>query len=119
MRQLTRDHTHAQDLVRRADHAAELADRSPSTEVLTRHVGGGRREALEPEVCHVELEDRDVLLLCTDGLSKVVPDETMRELVHQETYANARCQALLEAAHEAGGTDNATVITASFARRPS
>jgi protein phosphatase len=119
MRQLTRDHTLAQDLLRRTDLAAELADRSPLTEVLTRHVGGGRREALEPEVCHVELEHRDIILLCTDGLSKVVPDQTIQELVGHETYANARCQALLEAAHEAGGTDNATVITASFARRPS
>jgi protein phosphatase len=118
MCQLTGDYTLAQDPVPYVDPAAELVDRSPLTGVLTRQEGGGGRKAFEPQVCYVKLQERDIVLLCSDGLSKVVSDETIHELVDQETYANARCQALLEAAHEAGGTDNATVITAAFASRP-
>ena len=63
------------------------------------------------------MERNDSILLCTDGLTKMLSDEQICELTNGETFANARCQALIEAANEAGGRDNITVVVGSFEHR--
>jgi len=77
-------------------------------------VGSGRRLAAEPIVNRWELQDRDSLLLCSDGLTRSLSDNEIEEILAKNTFANARCQALIEAANAAGGTDNTTVVVASF-----
>jgi serine/threonine protein phosphatase PrpC len=77
-------------------------------------VGSGRRLAPEPIVDRWALQDRDGLLLCSDGLTRSLSDDEIEEIMAKKTFANARCQALIEAANAAGGTDNKTVVIASF-----
>jgi protein phosphatase len=114
LRQVTRDHTLAQKMLDTGALDADQADDSSLDRVLTKAVGGSRRDPPEPSVVREQLTDRDALLLCTDGLTSMVADDRIAELLCRETFANARCQALVEAANEAGGEDNITVVVASF-----
>jgi protein phosphatase len=75
-----------------------------------------REESLNADVFRVSLEAGDTLLLCTDGLSKPVPDEAISELVTAvpaEGTAEA-ARRLVAAANDAGGPDNVTVVVAHF-----
>jgi PPM family protein phosphatase len=81
--------------------------------VLTRAIGlpqtGG-----EPDVYRYQLEDGDRLLLCTDGLTDMVGEDTItRELGRAATAADA-CRALVDLALERGGRDNVTVVVANY-----
>jgi protein phosphatase len=114
MRQITRDHTMAQEMID-GGLDPEVARPSPRLEnALTNVVGGGDDQVIKPDVLRLTMEQNDSILLCTDGLTKMLPDDRIRELTNRETFANARCQALIEAANEAGGRDNITVVVGSF-----
>jgi protein phosphatase len=81
-------------------------------------VGGGSDE-ISPEVYKAELQKGDMLLLCTDGLTKHVGDETIvetltRPLTGSRENAQAKAQKLVHIANHAGGTDNVTVVIAQF-----
>lgn len=114
LQQITRDHTLAQDLAERTDLDPEELESSRMANVLTRAVGGGRQTTPDPAVYRSTLMDRDTLLLCSDGLTNMVSDERILNLLSGEGFANARCQELVEAAMEGGGRDNITVLVASF-----
>jgi serine/threonine protein phosphatase PrpC len=67
---------------------------------------------VEPEVQAVGLLDGDRLLLCTDGLSDMITDETIRALLGSGYPSQEVARLLVDRALEAGGTDNVTVIVA-------
>ena len=114
LRQITRDHTLAQDLADQTDLDEEELENSRMANVLTQAVGAGKNSPPEPDVYRSTLVDRDSLLLCSDGLTHMVSDEQILEHLSGGGFANARCQDLVEAAIDAGGRDNITVLVASF-----
>jgi protein phosphatase len=69
-------------------------------------------EALHPEVHKAGLQPGDVLLLCTDGLTKHLTDDEIRRCLQSPEPARDTCQHLIDLANHAGGTDNITVIVA-------
>ena len=69
---------------------------------------GGRQTA--PVVTKMELGWGDVVLLCSDGLTRLVPDERIRERLRTMTSSRQVCEALLEDALDAGGSDNITIV---------
>jgi serine/threonine protein phosphatase PrpC len=69
-------------------------------------------EALHPEVHKAGLQPGDVLLLCTDGLTKHLTDDEIRRCLQSPEPARDTCQYLIDLANHAGGTDNITVIVA-------
>ena len=69
------------------------------------------------EIQVLPLERADVMLLCTDGLTKHVSDEEIRDQVMRPDSASAICQALIELALSRGGEDNVTVVMGK-ARQP-
>ena len=71
---------------------------------------------IAPVVGVLDLERDDALLLCTDGLTKHVPDERISELMSAAPDAEAACRSLVDAALAGGGTDNVTVVVSRFAR---
>ena len=79
-------------------------------DVLTSAVG----TEIAPLVGVVDLELGDALLLCTDGLTKHVPDARIAALLSVAPSAESACGALVDAALEQGGTDNVTVVVARF-----
>jgi len=106
LERLTRDQTMAQDLVDSGALPAERASRSPFASVLSSAIGG---EA-HPEVGRFDSEPGDVWLMCTDGLTRHVPDERIRERLLAMTGAEQAARGLLDDALEQGGTDNITVV---------
>jgi serine/threonine protein phosphatase PrpC len=111
LEQLTTDHTLAQQLVDSGVLPAHEGATSRLSTVLWNALGGGL-EDLRPEVYKARLHAGDTLLLCTDGLSKHVPDGDIQALLQAREPARETCRQLVEAANRAGGTDNITVIIA-------
>lgn len=105
--QLTRDQTMAQDLIDSGVLPADRKDQSPYAHVLSSAIGG--RVNL-PDIARHPLDIRDVLLLCTDGLTRHVSDERIREHLLAMASAEETCRALLDEALEGGGKDNITIV---------
>ena len=112
LRQLTRDQTTGEYMVDVGAWTEEQAARSKIAANLTSAVGG---QEMIPTVGLVDLEPGDVLLLCTDGLTRHLPDARLAELLGRDEPSEALCRHLVGEALEAGGTDNVTVIVAKMA----
>jgi serine/threonine protein phosphatase PrpC len=109
MRRLTHDHTVGAELVRSGRLQPELAASDPELAALTQAIGLGPVvlvEAPEP----LALIEGDQVLLCSDGLTGVVDDDRIADLLTSGAEPEAACLALIEAANAAGGPDNITVV---------
>lgn len=113
LRQLTRDHTLAQSLADAGMIPAESVGMHSSRHILVNFAGGPRR-GIEPEVGTLELQDGDRLLLCTDGLTGMVTDPEIVEVLNQHDDPKLAAEALIERALEQGGRDNVTVLIAQY-----
>jgi serine/threonine protein phosphatase PrpC len=111
--QLTRDHTTAQALADAGWITPEQVATHNLRHVLTRALGG-RGGDVEVEIQHSLLADGDRLLLCTDGLTEMVPDGRIAEVLAHTEASEEACRALVELALEAGGKDNVTVVLARY-----
>ena len=108
LRQFTADQTIGDIVVDRGKMTEQQATQMGLYNILASAVGG----ELLPSVGLVDLEPEDVLLLCTDGLTKHVPDGRIAEVLASAPDAESACRALIDEALEQGGTDNVTVIVA-------
>lgn len=112
---LTRDHTLMERYLERGLITPEAARSHPERHVLTRALG--MESAVKPEVASHPMEADDLLILCTDGLTKMLEDDAIASVVSRAGLDPARaCRLLIDAALDAGGEDNVTVLVS--ARRP-
>ena len=109
LEQLTHDHTLVQDLVDVGRITAEQAKAHPQRSLLTRALDG--RDSVHPDVSVREARLGDRHLLCTDGLSSVVSDETIADALRLPD-PQAAADRLVELALRGGGPDNVTVVVA-------
>jgi protein phosphatase len=105
---LTRDHTLVEELVRRGELTEQQAAEHPQRSIITRALGP------EPNI-DVDLHTHrvhagDVLLLCSDGLTGMIGEDEVQEILSQATSLRDAGRALVDAANEAGGRDNITVV---------
>jgi protein phosphatase len=117
---LTRDHTMAQRLADAGIISQEKAATHRLRHVLTAFLGDNE-EDVQPDVQKLRIEDGDLLLLCTDGMTDLVRDEDLAAcLAGEETgepcgESSAQiCQRLVDRALSSGGKDNVTVIVAQY-----
>jgi protein phosphatase len=110
---LTRDHTMAQELADEGRLPKEAVPTHRWRHVLTRSLSAQGRHA-EPDVQDILLEDEDVLLLCSDGLTEMVRDERITTFLQNAETAEKACQSLLDEALKAGGKDNVTVVVIRY-----
>jgi protein phosphatase len=113
LRQLTRDHTLAQELVDRGHVDRKDAATHHLRHVLTQCLGDQGPQA-RPDVTRLELADQDSLLLCTDGLTEMVDQATIAEILAGDEPAQVTAQRLVGEALGAGGSDNVTVVVARY-----
>ncbi len=108
LHRLTRDHSVAQELAA-IDPVAAARFRNVLTRSIGSNVIGG-----EPDVARYRLTDGDRLLLCSDGLTDMVNDETIASVLGRGTSSEEACLALIELALDRGGRDNVTVVVATY-----
>ena len=106
-KQMTEDHSYVETLVRRGELTAEEARIHPMKNVLTQAVGAVTN--LQIDTANFQAEPGDLFLLCSDGLTNMVDDASIAKIL--KTAANP-AEALIEAALNAGGKDNISVIVA-------
>ncbi len=106
LRRLTTDHTYVMELVARGQISIEDASTHPRRNLITRVVG---MEDVAVDTDDVALEPGDRVLICSDGLTDMLDDESITEILRRETSVPGAAWALIEAANTAGGVDNTTV----------
>lgn len=107
MEQITRDHSLVQEMVRMGEMDASEAKYHPDKNIITRAVGAF--EDLEIDFFEQHVEPGDVVLMCTDGLSNMVDDTDIRQIIQTGRDVVEKVQRLVEAANRGGGKDNITV----------
>ncbi len=105
--QVTRDQTMAQDLIDEGVFTRAMADRSRYANVLSSAIGG---QSTLPVVTRLPANWGNVHLICSDGLTKHVPDTLIRDRLAAMTSAQQVCEQLLQDALDGGGTDNVTIV---------
>ena len=105
---LTEDHSLVEEMRRRGQLTAQEADEHPQRSIITRALGP------EPDVAVDTRSWRgaagDVFLLCSDGLTSMVPEAQIAEILQSASSLRSAGRALIDAANEAGGRDNITVV---------
>jgi PPM family protein phosphatase len=112
--QLTRDHSLVAEQVRRGILTAAEADESDMQSVLLRALGA--QAEIEVDAEEHTLFPRDALLLCSDGLTRVVTDPEIAGTLQAETNPGRAAEKLAALANERGGPDNITVVIARVER---
>jgi protein phosphatase len=113
---LTRDHTAAQQLVDAGAIGSVLEASRFLRHMLVNSLGGQRPE-VEVDTRHVQLADGDALLVCSDGLTDMVPEAEIAEILRRGAEPQTAAQSLVQAALEQGGRDNVTVVLAKYSVR--
>ena len=113
LKRLTRDHTYAQMLIDTGQASPGDAALSRLRHILTNALGGSDAH-VEVDVDLLRLEDGDRLLLCSDGLTDCVDDDTIAATLGGAPASNEACNRLLQRALDGGGRDNITVIVGAF-----
>lgn len=106
---LTRDHSYVGRLVESGIVRSEDAEMHPQRHILTAALGSGKEVTPDAPEHAIVLEKGDSLLLCTDGLWSMVPDQQLAHLIRSYAPAKA-CSELIRMALEGGGPDNITVM---------
>jgi serine/threonine protein phosphatase PrpC len=106
---LTNDHSWVFEQVQAGMLTEEEAEKHPLRNVITRALGGAL--SVSPDAAEVEAKPGDVYLLCSDGLTGMLPEEEILRVVHENRDDLERgCQELIDKANERGGLDNVTAI---------
>lgn len=108
IRQITRDHSKVEELVRVGVLDREAARNHPEKNIITRAVGAN--DAVEADFFTVELAPGDIVLMCSDGLTNMLEDEEIRDILKGPGDLEEKAQKLIEAANAHGGKDNISVI---------
>jgi PPM family protein phosphatase len=116
LRRITRDHTVVQDMVDAGALAVEDAAGSPWRNVVLRTING--RPDNEADVVPLPLEVGDRVLLASDGLTDLVPEKRIADLLGRHTDDDAAVQSLVATALGNGGRDNVTCLVASIIDGP-
>lgn len=112
IRQLTKDHSFAQELLRNGTITREEAENHPQRNALTKVIGYERN--LEPDIIVKGFLKDDIILICSDGLSNMVSDEDIYKIIIKNYYdVRVACRELVKAANNAGGADNISAIVIS------
>lgn len=110
LRQLTKDHSYVQSLVDEGKLTAEQAFLHPESNVILQSIGDPDRDP-HPDYASLPLGDGDILLLCSDGVNGMLQDAEIEALLAMHADSLSQCaERIVEAANQAGGIDNITVL---------
>lgn len=110
IKQLSRDHSFVQEMVRLGGINAEEAKRHPDKNIITRAIGA--KDTVEIDFFEYRLKKGDQILMCTDGLSNMIEDDEIYRIVKSSRDLVEATQRLIERANDNGGKDNIGVVLA-------
>ena len=105
---LTRDHTLVEELVRRGELTEQEAAEHPQRSIITRALGP--EDDVDIDLQTHRAKPGDVLLLCSDGLTAMIDEEEVQQILATTGTLAEAGRALVAAANDAGGRDNITVV---------
>ena len=105
--QVTKDHSYVQELVMRGEITPEQAKHHPNKNYITRAMGA--EEAIKVDIS-IRPHNGEKVLLCSDGLTNMLDDDEILEIINKYSDLHAAAEALIDRANEAGGNDNITVV---------
>ncbi len=108
LRRLSEDHSVVAELIASGQISEDEAERHPQRSVITRVLGA--ESSVQVDIFWLDAADGDVLLLCSDGLTTMVPETRIAELLATAGGCEAIAQSLVDAALAAGGEDNVTAV---------
>jgi protein phosphatase len=106
--QLTNDHSLVAEQVRQGLITEEEAQNSKVKNVITRALGAA--DEIEVDIDEQPLEDGDMVLLCSDGLTNMVDDETILKIIEDNATMEDACRRLIKLSNDNGGKDNITAV---------
>lgn len=107
-KQITLDHSLVEELIRTGQLDRRKVRFHPERNIITRALGTGN-EAI-PDFFEIVLEEHEKVLLCSDGLTNMVEDDEIRDIVMQKQFVDKICDQLIERANYYGGKDNIGVV---------
>ena len=111
-RQLTKDHSFVQNLVKQGEISFEEAKHHPQKNVLLKVLGCEKNVA--PDIITKGIQKGDIILICSDGLTNMVDDKYIYEIIMQNIFdVSVACKKLIDKANRNGGLDNVSVILIS------
>jgi protein phosphatase len=108
LERLTQDHSLVEELRRKGQLTEEQAEEHPQRSIITRALGP--EPDVEPDVGRVSARAGDVYLLCSDGLTTMLNEDQIAQILRSSTNLDAAVRALVDEANRAGGRDNITAV---------
>ena len=109
IQQITRDHSLVQEMVRMGELDPEQARKHPKKNIITRALGA--EKTVDIDFFDLKLEPGDVVLMCSDGLSNMVEDSQLREIISDtSTNLDEKGRILIREANRNGGKDNIAIV---------
>lgn len=108
IRQITRDHSLVEEMVRMGGIDREAARNHPDKNIITRAIGAG--DTVDVDFFSVELKPGDIVLMCSDGLTNMLEDEEIRMILNGQRDIVEKAEELVKAANNNGGKDNIAVV---------
>ena len=109
IQQITKDHSLVQEMVRMGELDAEQARKHPKKNIITRALGA--EKTVDIDFFDLKLEPGDVVLMCSDGLSNMVEDSQMLEIISDtDTDLDEKGRILIREANRNGGKDNIAIV---------
>ncbi len=108
--QITRDHSLVADLIESGSLTEEEAKNTRQKNIITRALGGDNR--LTVDVHQIKIKSQDILLLCSDGLTNGIDDNSIKEVLEMKISPEEKSDMLIYMSNASGGYDNSTVVVA-------
>jgi protein phosphatase len=108
LRQLTRDHSLVEELRRRGRLTSEEAEEHPQRSIITRALGPDAE--VDVDLHSHQARSGDVFLICSDGLTSMVREDRLRQIIAESKSLDGTVSALIDEANRRGGRDNITVV---------
>jgi serine/threonine protein phosphatase PrpC len=116
IQQLTQDHSLVMEQVRRGYITREQAEHSEIQNIILKALGS--EESLDPDIEDLVVVAGDILLMCSDGLTKYIRDEEILKFISAVSSLQEGCDKLIRTAKERGGDDNITCLLLKMVERP-
>jgi serine/threonine protein phosphatase PrpC len=108
MRQITEDHSLVEAMVKTGELNRDQAKVHPNKNIITRALGAN--ETVEPDFFEVNLENGDIVLMCSDGLTNMLEDEMIEKIIRENSSPEIAAETLVKQANQNGGKDNIAII---------